>query len=1521
MVLLPVFFIKKELLAVDNRKKMLKLMDYLRQVGNLRQKLVKNLQNEEWCLEFDALPVDPKRIHSYGPEDELPEGAPEGLLLEVEKPEFSPCPDLPFDLIGWIRTPGWRNFETADIEVRDERNRNDPRLGEITERFVDSGVRLAAFEEWKRHRNLWRTGEIVKSRTQKLFMALYEIYDRLRQDPEGLELVVGNACFLNALDNDIEHPMLLKKVQLVYDKRGKMQIVDGENATELYMELFQDLPGIKGEGLKEFAAWMDDAGIHPLSSKLREFLDSTAPIITPHCRAAAQRFELLPTDWYLIYPRPCIFLRRHNAGLSQALGAIAGEIEQGGEIPQALLEIVDPEFRPTKVILQEAGEEQILSDARGEAADILLTKPANAEQLAIAREIEQAPAVVVQGPPGTGKTHTIANLMGHFLAQGQHILVTSATSKALAVLKDKLPAGLQNLCVSLLSDARDDMEHSVAGICEMLAKNSSQEMRAKADELTRRREQVLARLKKRRHTLEEVRRLEAKRDYFMLGGKAWSLSRMADFLHTHGDLADRLPLPIIKGKEFPLGKNELEELYLLNGEFDTESLAELREELPDVYALLPPARAGELLEREQRIIKSEKELLAALPQASIDEKAELLAAGNRVVGEDLVPDLLRKAERYLASVDFKRFSVPWAKAAVLAGSQGGARREVWEMLGRDIERVQQLKSQSLKQFFGHSLEYKLDLPLDKNLIQQLSELAEIFDAKGKISWWTRMNHGPLIKIMEGFAIDGRPLSSRLDCQMAMQYVSLFEARKQLAKEWEQLLVPLGMEPYEAMAAGDEDVDDLCLARWREMESLLDWRENTLRELRQQCEQAGIIWDNICGQEAFLTPAAKLDKELDWLQEDLPRWLRLVHISYVERRSDRALDKLWEVLQEATGKVSETLRKAVTKGDSALYEEAYERLRRYQELKPRYRRRKELLERLSECAPHWAEQLENQVGLKTEAPPEAEKAWIYEQLKMEMAEAPSVNIARIAAEAGDLTAELHEVTTKLAEALAWYQLLSRVEGTSLQAGLIGWSKAVRKLGKGKGKYAARHIKEARDCMLEAQGAVPAWIMPLSRVWQNLPPDAPKFDLIIIDEASQADILALPLLYFAKRVIIVGDDQQVSPADIGVQAEEILHLQSATIDGVIEHASLYTLDTSLYDLAQMHFPARLLTEHFRSVPEIVGYSNKLCYDGRIRPLREGVSSPLLPLVERQVKGKRLQGTKKNVQEAEEIVALLAACLEQPEYAGKSFGAISMLGDEQSKLIREMAAERIGITSLEECGFIAGTPAQFQGDERDVVFLSLVDSVSGDEQLRLVSEGRGADNKKRYNVAVSRSRDQLWVVHSMPLEALKANDLRRGLLEYVRETALPAPQESSQEPASLELAVGKALEQAGFEIHRDWQTGSGQLGLVVSGSGRLVAIDCQGEHWYAGNEEVVEEQRQQAVLMRMGWNFLRVRGSEWYMAPDKVMARLQGFLQAMGIEPRGAGETGDKTRSLRAALLDRVATRAEELMEEWQQTDQDK
>jgi primosomal protein N' len=80
--------------------------------------------------------------------------------------------------------------------------------------------------------------------------------------------------------------------------------------------------------------------------------------------------------------------------------------------------------------------EQELAALNGESQDILLPKPANREQLQIAERIQKESAVVVQGPPGTGKTYTIANILGHFLAEGKSVLVTSQKSRALSVLQE-----------------------------------------------------------------------------------------------------------------------------------------------------------------------------------------------------------------------------------------------------------------------------------------------------------------------------------------------------------------------------------------------------------------------------------------------------------------------------------------------------------------------------------------------------------------------------------------------------------------------------------------------------------------------------------------------------------------------------------------------------------------------------------------------------------------------------------------------------------------------------------------------------------------------------------------------------------------------------------------------------------------------------------------------------------------------------------------------------------------------------
>ena len=1494
---------------MDNQKKVLKLIDYIRQVCALRQNIVRGIKNEVWSLFVDELPVDPKRICTYAPGERE-----DGVLLEVAKPEFTPCPELPFDLLGWIRTPNYRDFAVADIEAREEKLRHDSRLGDVMERFVDSGVRLAALEKWKRQRTLWRSGEMVKSRTQKLFMELYEIYDRCRKDPEGLELVIGNAMFLSGLDSAVNHPLLLKRVQLHYDRQGKMQVREADYPTEIYMDMFQDMPGVEPEGLREFAALVDERDIHPWAEGMEAFLTEAAGVLTPNCRYADNRFDILPTDWYLTYSRQVLFLRRRSAGMERGIASLLDYIDKNGDVPEALTRIVDPAAAPE----QAEPFSLNLADIRGEAEEILLTKEANAEQLAIARKIEKSPAVVVQGPPGTGKTHTIANLLGHFLAQGQHVLVTSAASKALSVLKEKLPAGIQDLCVSLIGDAKADMLHSVQGICERLSQDNPEELGKDALRLQEKRRAILSELDRLRSSLEQIQRLEAKRDYFELGGKVWSLSRMAAFIHDHQELDGIVPGEVA-AVPLPLTEGELERLYGSNAVFDAVSLKEVGENLPARSELLPPSEAADILTRTAKDQAEMQGLLAGLQEAAVDSNGRLVKKGQLVAPGDLSRERLLAAQKLYATVDFATLDEKWAQEAILAGKLGGAHMEVWQMLERAIARVGQLKGQTMTRLFGHEFAYTGKRALNQEFIQTLAEMADAFAADGRLSWWTKMRHQQWGRIAREFVIDGHGLESGQDCQLALQYVALQQARQEAVRKWEQLLVPFGMMSCEELAKIGDDLDDLLAARFRQVMGLIHWQKDFWAELMLILRQAGVDAELIYSPNPFATPHEEMTEQLRWLREDYPAWQKLLLMQ--ESRQDEA-DKLYTTkrsLGASDGALSYEFMTALNSSDAEAYAAAYDKLLRYEDLLPAYYERLDLMERLSAAAPAWAQAIAAQVGEPegSKAPAEAGQAWLYAQFKRELGALPQLDVQKISGDIGRLTQELHQVTAKLAEKLAWQKLLENVSGTDLQASLVGWSKAVVKIGRGKGRYAARHIKEARECMLEAQGAVPAWIMPLARVWQNLNPASPKFDVIIIDEASQADITALPLLYFGRKVIIVGDDKQVSPAAVGVTAADITHLQSVTIEGVIKHASLYTMDTSLYDIAQMNFTARMLTEHFRCVPEIIGYSNKLAYDGRIRPLREAGCGPLQPLVAVEVPdGRRESGKKRNPAEAEAIVAQLAACLAEPAYAGKTFGVISLLGDEQAKLIRELAAEKIGISALEACDFLCGNPGNFQGDERDVIFLSLVDSAGEAEeshQLRLVGEGHGGDTVKRYNVAVSRARDQLWVFHSMGLAELKPGDLRRDLIEYVQSPHVLTAA-SDKEPGSLEIAVAAALRAQGYSLRQHMLVGTMDLPLVVEGDGCRALLVTQGEHWVDSIQAAAEERYNQAILERLGWQFIRVRGSEWYLDPEAALQKLCGSLAEAGIKPQAEAAAPADSEAARTELLTYVRGAAEKIRAKW-------
>ena len=134
--------------------------------------------------------------------------------------------------------------------------------------------------------------------------------------------------------------------------------------------------------------------------------------------------------------------------------------------------------------------------------------------------------------------------------------------------------------------------------------------------------------------------------------------------------------------------------------------------------------------------------------------------------------------------------------------------------------------------------------------------------------------------------------------------------------------------------------------------------------------------------------------------------------------------------------------------------------------------------------------------------------------------------------------------------------------------------------------------------------------------------------------------------------------------------------------------------------------------------------------------------------------------NPTEADAIVEQITACCADPAYDGNTMGVISLLGSEQAELIKTRLLERIGPEEMERRNLVCGDAYAFQGDERHVIFLSMVSAPSDTRRLTALT---AASHERRFNVAASRAQDQMWLFHSVTKNDLSTQCLRYRLLEY--------------------------------------------------------------------------------------------------------------------------------------------------------------
>ena len=252
--------------------------------------------------------------------------------------------------------------------------------------------------------------------------------------------------------------------------------------------------------------------------------------------------------------------------------------------------------------------------------------------------------------------------------------------------------------------------------------------------------------------------------------------------------------------------------------------------------------------------------------------------------------------------------------------------------------------------------------------------------------------------------------------------------------------------------------------------------------------------------------------------------------------------------------------------------------------------------------------------------------------------------------------------------------------------------------------------------------------------------------------------------------------------------------------------------------------------------------------------------------------------NEREASTVVNLVGELIANPSYADMTFGVVTLLGKAQSPRILELLFDRLGPDIIEERDIRVGEPSVFQGDERDVIIISTVVDATG----RIGAMNKRSD-ERRINVAASRAKNQLWIVHSVPPEDFPKDDPRA---ELIRHCMNPTENESSNAlleqkcESQFERDVLRQILDRGYtRVRAQHEVGRKRIDLVIEGPNASLAIECDGDAWH-GPEQWDDDRIRQQKLERAGWTFERIRGSAFYRNPKTALNELWARLDELDI-----------------------------------------
>lgn len=1106
--------------------------------------------------------------------------------------------------------------------------------------------------------------------------------------------------------------------------------------------------------------------------------------------------------------------------------------------------------------------------------EILFPLPSNNEQYKIVEKVKSSNIVLVQGPPGTGKSHTIANLLSHYISEGKKVIVTSEKAKALEVLREKIPSPIRSLSLSILTSTGVDKElefsinnilkhqsdnieiekikDNIASLTEKLRENniSKQEVNKKIIELMsndtisykEKLNEVMNFEYDDNVTLMDIAKwLEENRYYSIIpisDNECYNYSNCREFFEKLDDICDD-----IKNNSFATSK--------IVPEYDKFKTNDI-----ELYI-------NENIRHKNHYV-SNPELINSIKQSNLNDSK------LRDLGE-----LLSKLTNLYTYFD-KEFIKSYTKYEAFMA-------KLIEIT-TEIKQNKEFIMLTEEKIFDYEIEYeKANL---NSLINELSDLINLYDENGNLNIINKIKFASGVKKIECLNINGNKLQKENvsktvleDLREILKYYSFVDT---INRQFKQILQ---IDLFEKLNIKRNQFGK----EQREIINILD----TFINFEEYSKQINLYFETMINNNLFKINYVDEDEDnINSIYKDLQYYV-IEHSSVENTKNiineirdfykDYNLHFLNDVLVSIE---TNQLEEYINNKGNLLKEIGV--INKYNDLKKEYSK---FVEDKNELIYNYIYKMniEDREFLKRNIDKVLKYHYI-EKFYLTLEEKETI-LPLLYEKRELLINEEKKIITELVAIRGWYyQNINMTHEISLS--LNKWVNLKKKLGGGKGKNTNIYLRQMRNEMESAKNAIPVWIMPVDKLIEQYPfTNEPQFDVLIMDESSQTSVFSISALARAKKIIIVGDDKQISPTNSFTSLDALNEIRTKYLRNNNWNLQI-AKDTSIYDIIQTICGNKkiTLTEHFRCLPEIINYSNKMFYNMEINPLKvrgkeNTIAKPIETIYVPNAVCKKSGQQIINEFEINRIITLIADISSDELYRNKTIGIIALQNNMTKHIqkLTELIMHKFGEDFITERKIKIGTAYDFQGDERDVIILSMgITTLYEDGEKYAFRALTTQEFDRAFNVAASRAKEQMVLVHSVKLSELTQECNRYKLLNYCLN--YDKEKEKNNEElfeSKFEKDIYYHLISKNYTLTPQFKVGNYRLDFVLTNNNnQKIAIECDGDR-YHGIDELENDLKRQSILERCGWKFARIRASEYYYnrerGIDKLIKTIEYFLNS--------------------------------------------